>query len=157
MRRTLRVVRGGGAAYPPRWMRVVLYAAAVDNLLCAGLIVLAPHSLFRWAGIPPVNYLALWQGVGTMIGVFGVGYWVAARDPLTHWPVVLVGLLASVLGALGLWGAVVRGELPSVFSGPIIAKAMVWWPPFSLILLRAYRRRAAPLRPAHDNRTLRRA
>ena len=157
MPRRLRVVRGNGSGGPPRWMRVVLYAAAADNLVCGAFIVLLPHALFRWAGIPTPNYPGLWQCVGMMVGVLGVGYWAAARDPLTHWPVVLVGLLAETFGSLGVASAALRGELPWAFGLPVVACAVVWWLPFSVILLRAYRRRATLLRPADDRRSLRRA
>ena len=33
--------------------------------------------------------------------VYGVGYAVAARDPLRHWPIVFVGLLGKILGPIG--------------------------------------------------------
>jgi len=155
--RGLRVVRGHGSIAPPRWMGAALYAAAADNLLWGAFIVLQPQALFRWTATPVPNYPGLWQCVGLMVGALGVGYWAAAREPLTHWPLVLVGLLTDVLGGLGLVGASVRGELPWEFSLPLAVSALVWGPPFAVILIRAHQRRAASLRTTDDRRTLRRA
>jgi small multidrug resistance pump len=138
-------------------MSLVLYAAAADNLAWGAFVVLLPHALFRWAGAPSPNYPGLWQCVGMLVGVLGVGYWAAARDPVGHWPIVLVGLLDGVFGAVGFAGAALGGEIPWSFGAAIAANAIVWWVPFTLILLRAYRRRAIPLRPAHDHESLRRA
>ena len=138
-------------------MKVVLYAAGADNVLWGAFIVIMPHALFRWAGVPAPNYPGLWQCVGMMVGVLGLGYWASARDPLTHWPVVLIGLLTETFGTLGLTGAAAGGELPWDFALPIAVSALVWWLPFSVILFRAYQRRSAPLRLAHDDKTLRRA
>jgi small multidrug resistance pump len=44
------------------------------------------------------RYPDIWQCVGMIVGVYGVGYLIAAFDPLRHWPVILVGLLGKVLG-----------------------------------------------------------
>ena len=38
------------------------------------------------------RYPQIWQCVGMIVGVYGVGYLVAASDPLRHWPIVLVGM-----------------------------------------------------------------
>ena len=39
--------------------------------------------------------------MGMIVGVYGIGYLIAARDPRTHWPIVLVGLLGKVFGPIG--------------------------------------------------------
>src|SRR5215468_2521786 len=85
----------------PRWMSGVLWAAAVYNLLWGGCVVLFPLQPFRWLGMPLPNYPQIWQCVGMIVGVYGIGYACAARDPLRHWPIVLVGLLGKIFGPLG--------------------------------------------------------
>lgn len=50
-----------------------------------------------------------------------------------------------------------NGTHQTMALAAIAANAIVWWVPFTLILLRAYRRRAVPVRPAHDHESLRRA
>lgn len=56
-----------------------------------------PPPPFDLTGIARVNYPEIWQCVGmivgVIVGVYGIGYLVAASDPRRHWPIVLVGLL----------------------------------------------------------------
>jgi hypothetical protein len=72
-----------------------------------------------------------------VIGVYGVGYLVAARDPLRHWPIVLVGLLGKLFGPIGFVWYAVQGELPWITGLTILANDVAWWLPFGLILYRA--------------------
>ena len=122
----------------------VLYAAAVYNILWGGFVVLFPEALFRWVEADVPRYPELWQCIGMIVGVYGVGYAVAARDPLRHWPIVLVGLLGKILGPVGFFEAVViRDVFPLAFGVTILTNDLVWWVPFALILWRARRRHAA--------------
>jgi hypothetical protein len=121
-----------------RWMTFVLGAAGVYNLIWGGCVVLSPQALFRWAGLPPINYPVVWQCVGMIVALYGVGYLIAARDPVRHWPIVLVGLLGKILGPLGMASAVSRGTLPVTAIWVCVANDAVWWIPFGWILSRAW-------------------
>jgi hypothetical protein len=123
----------------PRWMARVLWAAAVYNLLWGGFVVLFPALPFRWLGMPLPNYPQLWQCVGMIVGVYGIGYACAASAPLRHWPIVLVGLLGKLLGPLGFLMAARNGQLPWAFGWINLTNDLIWWIPFALILHRAYR------------------
>ena len=72
-----------------------------------------------------------------IVGVYGVGYAVAARDPLRHWPIVLVGLLGKVFGPIGFLQAALAGDLPWSFGWVLVGNDLVWWLPFAAILWRA--------------------
>ncbi len=65
------------------------------------------------------------------MGVYGVGYALAARDPLRHWPIVFVGLLGKILGPIGFAQALVRGTFPPEFGWTIVTNDLVWWWPFA--------------------------
>lgn len=121
------------------WMRWVLIAAGVYNLLWGGWVVLFPNHLFDFAGIARLNYPQIWQCVGMIVGVYGVGYLAAARDPLRHWPIVLVGLLGKVLGPLGFAQALLDGTFPPKFGITILTNDLIWWIPFAAILIAARR------------------
>jgi hypothetical protein len=104
--------------------------------------VLFPNALFEWTGVDPLpNYPQLWQCIGMIVGVYGVGYLAAARDPRRHWPIVLVGLLGKIFGPIGFAQALYQGVFPITFGVTIITNDLVWWVPFSLILWDAYRHR----------------
>jgi hypothetical protein len=115
-------------------MTCVLLAAALYNLVWGGFIVLFPLTSFRWAGLAEPNYPAIWQCLGMVIGVYGIGYAIAAVDPYRHWPIVLVGLLGKLFGPLGF----LFSDLPWVAGLMLLANDLVWWPPFMLILRGAW-------------------
>lgn len=130
----------------PAWARVWLRAAAVYNLVWGAGVIAFPHLLFDLCGMPRSNYPEIWQCVGMIVGVYGVGYWVSAADPRRHWPVVLVGFLGKLFGPAGFAVAVARGVFPPAFGLTILTNDLIWWLPFALILWDAfvYRRLADP-------------
>jgi hypothetical protein len=79
-----------------------------------------------------------------VVGVYGVGYWIAARDPARHWPIVLVGWLGKVLGPIGFLLAALAGELPWAFGLVNVTNDLIWWVPFTAILYYAWRTNSAP-------------
>lgn len=122
-----------------RWLRITLWAAAIYNVLWGGFVVAFPLAPFHWAGMQPPNYVELWQCIGMIVGVYGVGYAIAARDPLRQWPIVLVGLLGKIFEPVGFLQAALRGSLPWRAGGTILTNDLIWWIPFAAILLQAYR------------------
>ncbi len=132
----------------PRWMTAVLLVAGAYNLVWGAAVVLFPTATFGLSGLEkpgvPLDYAQLWQCVGMIVGVYGVGYAVAARDPARHWPIVLVGLLGKVFGPLGyVWG-VINGTTPVGLIQTIVLNDLIWWVPFALILRHAARSAPAP-------------
>lgn len=123
----------------PKWSRYVLIAAAAYNLSWGAFVVLLPTPPFHWIGIDPPLYPSLWQCVGMIVGVYGVGYAIAATDPIRHWPIVLVGLLGKVFGPIGFLWTAAAGELPWSLGWTILTNDLAWWVPFGLILLHARR------------------
>jgi hypothetical protein len=85
----------------PLWMTWALMAPAFYNFLWGAWAVLFPNAYFDWAGMQRPIYPEIWQCVGMLVGVYGVGYAIAAFDPFRHWPIVLVGLMGKVLGPIG--------------------------------------------------------
>jgi small multidrug resistance pump len=122
----------------PRWARLVLAAAAIYNLAFGAFAVLLPRVWFELADLPVPDMLSLWQCIGMIVGVYGVGYACAARAPLRHWPIVLVGLLGKVLGPIGFVDAAARGELPWGAGWLIVTNDLIWWLPFALLLRAAW-------------------
>ena len=117
-------------------LQVIVYAGAV--------VVLFPSAWVEAAALPAPNHPSLWQCIGMIVGVYGVGYAIAAQAPLRHWPIVLVGLLGKVLGPIGFLDAALRGELPWRCGWLIVTNDLVWWLPFALLLRAAWRHRERP-------------
>lgn len=121
------------------WMRRTLLAAAAYNLVFGALVVLFPLAWFAAADLPPPSPVSLWQCIGMIVGVYGIGYGIAATDPMRHWPIVLVGMLGKLFGPIGFLDAALRGELPWRCGWLIVTNDLIWWLPFAWILLQARR------------------
>lgn len=132
------------------WMRSWLIAAGIYNLAWGGLTVLAPWWLFSLTGMEQPRYPFIWQCVGMIVGVYGIGYLAAASDPLRHWPIVLVGLLGKIFGPIGYLGGVLQGEVPPAFGVTLPTNDLLWWVPFTMILLAAWRARSGVPVPGVD-------
>lgn len=123
----------------PTTMRRWLVAAGLYNLAWGAYVVLLPESFFVLLDLDPPTPISIWQCLGMVIGVYGIGYLVASRDPLRHWPISLVGLLGKLFGPIGFIWTAWRGEIPWSFGWTIPTNDVLWWIPFALILRAAWR------------------
>ncbi|MDG2021813.1 MAG: alkyl hydroperoxide reductase [Phycisphaerales bacterium] len=140
---------------PSAWMRRWLLAAGVYNLVWGIPIILFPDIPFRILQMPPLGDpgRAIWQCLGMVIGVYGVGYLVAARNPIRHWPIVLVGLLGKILGPIGFVWSASQGRIDWIFGLNILTNDLLWWVPFTLILLAARPRARGVVDPGTSSST----
>ncbi len=118
----------------PKWMSGQLKAAAVYNIIWGGFVIFFPHLQFEWLGMDQPRYPGFWQCIGMIVGVYGLGYWWAAKNPFHHWPIVAVGFLGKIFGPIGFLEAILTGKLPLAFGINIIFNDLIWWPSFFLIM-----------------------
>jgi len=128
----------------PAWMTWVLRAAGIYNLLWGCFVILSPLTLFRWLDVAPPNYPSLWQCIGMIVGVYGIGYWIAAAAPQRHWPIILVGFLGKVFGPIGFLITARSGELPWEWGWILVTNDLIWWVPFGSILYWSFRENTDP-------------
>lgn len=126
--------------FAPSWMRWCLVLAGVYNLAWGAVVVLAPDAPFSFAGLQPLSGTgrAVWQCLGMVIGVYGVGYIAASTNPLVHWPITLVGMLGKVFGPIGFVWTASRGGIDWSFGWTILTNDLIWWVPFGAILAAAW-------------------
>lgn len=129
-------------------MTLTLRIAGIYNILWGAAVIVAPNLLFNLLDADPPRYPQLWQCVGMIVGVYGVGYWIAARDPFRHWPIILVGLLGKVFGPIGFVFSILTSDFPAAFAWTILPNDLIWWIPFGVILYRAFEHHAAGPEPA---------
>ncbi len=145
------IVRGDGALMGatrvPQWLRQTLVFAGAWHLVLGASIVIAPGAFFVLTGLALPNYLQMWQGAGIMTAVMGLGYAIAARDPLRYWPVVLIGLIPKIVAPVGVILGFWRRELPASLGTLVLVNDVAWWVPFSLLLWLAFRKEAAGVYP----------
>ena len=131
-----------------KWMYYVLWTAGIYNLIWGAVVVLFPNYFFDLFTMNHPVYPMIWQSVGMIVGVYGIGYIIAAYDPFRHWPIVLVGFLGKVFGPIGFAMHLYLGSFPLVFAWITVFNDLIWWVPFGLILWMAYQNGAMRLKPS---------
>jgi hypothetical protein len=122
----------------PRWMPRVLWLAGLYSIAFGMWVALDPGGVFRLLDLPTPAPAALWQCTGLILAGYGVGYIFAAYAPLRYWPIVLVGLIGKIIGPVGIYLAIERGDLPVKFGLVNLVNDLIWWLPFCLILTHAW-------------------
>lgn len=121
------------------WMKFVLIAAGIYNILWGFITVLFPDFYFKFSGMNNINYPEIWQCVGMIVGVYGIGYIIASGNPYKHWPIIFVGLLGKILGPIGYYNAFVNNRFTLRAGLTNITNDLIWWVPFTIILWKAYK------------------
>ena len=126
-----------------QWMTTVMRMAAVYNFIWGAWVILFPLSFFNLTGMEEPVHPMIWQGMGMVIGVYGLGYWWSATNPVKHWPIVAVGFLGKIFGPIGFVFNYLNGDVPAAFGYTLITNDFIWWIPFFLILNEARKRQWA--------------
>jgi hypothetical protein len=119
-------------------MKLTLQLAAIYNILWGAWVVLFPDMFWDLIGMERLNQPMVWQGMGMVIGVYGLGYWWASYNPMRHWPIVAVGMLGKIFGPLGFVFNYVQGKVPFEFIYTLVTNDFIWWIPFFLILRKVH-------------------
>ncbi len=120
-------------------LQTTLKIAGIYNLLWGIWVIALPNSLFEWTGLELPRYDMIWQSVGMVVGVYGLGYWWASRDYVRHWPIVMVGFLGKVFGPIGiLHHVLILEDLSPWFMAVSFFNDAIWWIPFIMMLKEAY-------------------
>ena len=116
----------------------ILKAAAFINLLMGFIITLMPRKILLFFGVELPYAIEFWQFFGVIVGVAGIGFYVASTDPGKHWPIVLVGFLGKLLAGFIFLKALATQSLPMDFALILIITTLIWTIPFYFILQAAY-------------------
>jgi len=120
------------------WMKFVLRFVAFFNVGAGLFMLVGYHETYKIIGMnkPDVSFPI--QLVGILVGLFGVGYYLVAKNPIENRNVLLLGFLSKLLGScLATW-YVVRGQLPPQFVAVYFFADVIYLPPFYLILRRLH-------------------
>ena len=122
------------------WLSSSLILSGIHSIAWGCFIVLMPTRAAAAYGLAgPPHDLFLWQGTGLIILLLGTGYLIASSNPLQHWAVVLIGLLAKILGPIGMLVAVMRGEISANVLWLLPMNDLIWWVPFSIVVFKGIR------------------
>jgi len=95
----------------PQWMKITLILAAIYNLVWGAGVLFYPTETISFLGLGDLNHIQIWQCLGMIVGVYGIGYACAANNPIKHWPIILVGFLGKLFGPIGFLHAAYSGDL----------------------------------------------
>ena len=93
----------------------IMFLAGIYNILWGAWVIIFPELSFSLHGMEIPKYIELWQCIGLIVAVYGIGYIAASSDPLKYWPIVLVGFLGKLLGPIGFIQALVNDTFPLSF------------------------------------------
>jgi len=119
-------------------MRRLLYFAAIYNLLAGFTMTVLYHEVYMTFGWTKPERMLFTQLVGILVALFGVGYWMVAREPVENRNVLLLGFLSKLLGSVLGLGYVASGKLSLLFFITLIFSDIVYLPFFAVILRRLY-------------------
>ena len=123
----------------PAWERIALLVAGLQCLIWGVFIIAWPErSSLAYGFAQPPDELFLWQGMGLVIVLFGIGYAIASKNPSQHWVIILIGLLSKSLGPIGMAWSVHQGAVSSRVLYLIPINDLIWLIPFGMILLRVF-------------------
>ena len=126
----------------PRWQTISLVLAGLQCLIWGLYIIFMPaRSAITYGLERPPQEIFLWQGTGLVIFLFGVGYVIASSNPRQHWVAILTGLMAKVLGPVGIAWSVAQGKVPFEVLWLLPINDVIWWLPFGLILFQIFQER----------------
>lgn len=122
-----------------KFHRAVFVAAGIYNIAWGLYSVYDPQWLFRFSGLPPLNYPAIFACLAMVVGLYGIIYFEVARVPERGWLLALVGLIGKVLGPIGLARLIWSGAWPKSTLVLCLTNDLIWWIPFALYLYDAWR------------------
>jgi hypothetical protein len=112
----------------------VLIAAGIYHLLFCVWTNAWPYLCFDWFEMERPSHPMMWRGLGLISGVFGLGFLIAARSPVRHWAIVLVGFIKiNLVLIVFILGAIDR-QIPLSVGLLVAIDDLIWWFPFAAIL-----------------------
>lgn len=114
--------------------RGVFLAAGIYNIAWGLYASIDPQWLFRFAGMPPINYPEIFACLGMVVGLYGIVYIDIARVPERGSLYAAIGLAGKILGPIGWLTLVAGGRWPVATIVLCATNDLIWWIPFALYL-----------------------
>jgi len=119
-------------------MKFVLRFVAFFNVGAGLFMLIGYHETYKIIGMDKPKISFPIQLVGILVGLFGVGYYLVAKNPVENRNVLTLGFWSKFLGScLGTY-YVIRGDLPVRFVAVYLFADIIYLPPFYLIMRRLY-------------------
>ena len=135
----------------PEWLRKIIVAAGVYNIIWGLLVTILPDLFFKNLGTEIRIEPFFWRFFGLMVATYGLGYLIAAKNVVRYWPIVLIGFLVKLFGTATFIFGDFYEKLPVSFSIIILFNDVIWLIPFGMILYYIYRDFVMEFRPLSED------
>lgn len=120
-------------------MRIVLVTGGIYHLAFALWAILCPTQALAWFDCTAPGQSMLWQMFGMISAIIGLGLMIASKNPIQHWPIVLLAFIESIVAMVAIGSAVLHEDLPAAALIMLGVNDVIWLPFFGLILWAALR------------------
>ena len=136
-----------------KWAKFTLFIAGIYNIFW-GLVISAYPQVILFGNPPTEFLLIILRCVGMLVGVYGIAYYFASRDPYKYWPLILVGFIGKVLGPIGSVYYIVLGRLNPDFFIVNVFNDIIWLYPFGWVIYQAITKQLYGNETPHSGKSL---
>lgn len=127
-------------ALPKKWMKGILFIAAVISLASGIQYVAFPELIFRLGNLESPDYLFMWQTLGGLDIIFALSLFIAAFNPHRHWATIFLILSAKIVSSsLFIIYALQNPNLWNL-SNYIFMDNLIWIVPLGAVLYGVYKK-----------------
>ena len=117
----------------------VLKSAGWYNLVAGILMMILYHEGFKMLGVAKPEMNLPIQLVGLLVGIFGMGYLMACRNPVENRNIILLGFFSKLLGPALAISYIVSGLLPIAMIPILVFADLIYLVPFWMTYKRCCR------------------
>jgi peroxiredoxin len=121
------------------FFNAILYIAGAYHLLWAIFAIFFPESFFSLTNTPLPSNLEMWQLIGFYTGILGIGYLLAASNPIRHWRIVAMGFAIKLVISISFVNSLFHHTEDSIIFKMMVINHLIWLPLFAIILYNAYK------------------
>ena len=120
------------------WMKFTLRFAAIFNLLAGLFMLVLYHECYKLLGITKPDFSFPIQLDGILVALFGLGYYLVAKNPVENRNLLLIGFLSKGLGSVLGLTYLFMGRFPLRFFPILFFADIIYLPLFAIIMRRLY-------------------
>lgn len=107
-------------------MNKTLTFIGIYNCLLAVCMIFFTDEVFSFFHTSDSDHILIWKLLGLFVGLFGMGYLMAATNENVHWPVILMGFSFNVSVTFGFIYYLFTAHLSWSISWIVLINSTIW-------------------------------
>ncbi len=120
------------------YFKAILYSAGSYHVIWSVLVIAFPELYFNFTHTAIPSHLEMWWMIAIYTGILGIGYILAASNPLRHWRIIAMGFSLKLIVVLLFIYSVFHHTENSIIYKMLFINHLIWLPLFGWILYNAY-------------------